>query len=82
MKSSERDLLLIPQVGKINKKRRYFSLRNALRVAVSEVIENKSPVVIYDTSRGLDVAAVMLKASEVKIEITVPRRFKMLWSRT
>lgn len=81
MKSSERDLLLVPKSGRLNKKRRYFNMRNALRVAVNEVIDNKTPMLIYDTSRGLDVAAVTLKYDDVKIEITVPRRFKQLWNR-
>ena len=81
MRSNERDLLLVPQTGPVNKKRRYYNMRTALRVAVNEVIDHKNPMLIYDTSRGLDVAAVRLKADEVKIEITIPRRFKHLWNR-
>lgn len=82
MRSNERDLLLVPKSGHLNKKRRYFNMRNALRVAVNEVIDKKIPMLIYDTNRGLDVAAVHLKYDDVKIEITVPRRFKQLWNRT
>lgn len=82
MRSNERDLLLVPKSGKLNKKRRYYNMRNALRVAVNEVIDNKTPMLIYDTTRGLDVAAVHLKCDDVKIEITIPRRFKQLWNRT
>lgn len=81
MKTSERNLLLVPGNGRINAKRRYFSLRNALRRAVEDVVNTKSPVIIHDVSRGVDIASVRPTIGQVRIYIDSPRRFTQLWSR-
>jgi hypothetical protein len=82
VKTSERNLLLVPKSGRINKKQRYFSLKNALKRAMFSVVESKSPMTVYDTARGVDIAEVRYAASgELRIYIDSPRRFTQLWSR-
>ena len=81
MKSSKRDLLLVPGSGRINLKRRYYNLRSALRHCMEDVIANKVPMVIHDTSRGVDIATVRPTIGQVRVYIDSPRRFTRLWSR-
>jgi len=81
VKSSTRNLLLVPHTGMINKKRRYYSLRSALNAAIKDVVETKSPTVIYDTARGVDIASVRLTIGQVRVYIDSPGRFRNLWSR-
>lgn len=82
MKSSERDLALIPVRGKANKKRRYFNLQNALRRAVKEVVETQRFFLIYDINTGNDVAQINWAPTAVHIIIHSPRRFHRLWRRS
>ena len=81
MKSSTRNLLLVPNSGRVNKKRRYYSLRSALRTTMAEVISTKIPMVIHDTSRGVDIVSVRLTIGQVRVYIDSPGRFRTLWSR-
>lgn len=82
MRGSLRELLLIPNSGKVNKKRRYYSLKNALRRAVQDVITDKAPVIIHDVSRGVDVVSIRPTIGQVRIYLDSPRRFNQLWSRS
>lgn len=82
MKSSERDLLLIPKSGKVNVRRRYFSLRNAIRAAQIEVVERKLPVVVYDAAKGRDIITISQQPGHIKMLIHVSSRtFYQFWSR-
>lgn len=80
MRSDPRSLLLIPRRGKVNKKRKYRSLRNAVRNAMEYVMENGSNMVIYDTNRGTDIATIRKSSSFVAVDIHSPRAFSRLWN--
>jgi len=81
MKSSERDLALIPARGKSNPKQRYFNMQNALRRAVKECIETRRCYIIYDTRTGNDVCQVNWAPTAVHVIIHSQRRFHSLWRR-
>lgn len=81
MKSSERDLLLVPGKGRVNKKRRYYSMKNALRRAMEDVINTNSSVVVHDAARGVDIVGVYKSLSGIIVRSYTQRRFKQLWSR-
>lgn len=80
MKSSERPLLIVPAVGPVNKKRRYFNMRNALKKAVELTVEEKTKHVIYDISRGVDIVTVIKRGHEVTCTIHAPKTFNHHWS--
>jgi len=80
MRSDPRSLLLIPKRGQVNKKRRYRSLRNALRKATESLVDNRSPITIYDTDRGVDIAAVFLCSNGYLTRVYSPRTFNKLWN--
>lgn len=80
MRSDPRSLLLIPHRGAVNKKRRYRSLRNAVRRSIDQVMVDGYPQVIYDTARGVDVATVRRTNANVVVVIHTPRSFTKLWN--
>jgi hypothetical protein len=82
MKSSARNLLLVPQTGRVNKKRRYFNLRNAVKQAMLDAVAEGKVLTIYDTDRGMDVATVGCHPSGINvIVLSSNRTFKILWNR-
>lgn len=76
MKSSKRNLFLIHRNAK--KLRRYFSLQNALRNAVTLSIKEKIGVTVYDLDRGVDVVTATPRGG---IIVHFPKRFNNLWLR-
>jgi hypothetical protein len=82
MKSSTRDLLIVPRKGKLNKKRRYYNLRNAIRHAMADVVAQDSTLTIYDTQYGRDIAQVSCNPHGINILVVASNRvFSRLWSR-
>lgn len=80
MKSSPRPLLLVPTGAPLNKKRRYFNMKNALKKAIELHIDAGVPLLIYDADRGIDLVTVRRKTSEIVAIIHSPRLFNKHWN--
>ncbi len=82
MRSSKRDLLLVPRRGKVNPRRKYYRLQRALNAAVAEVMTSGA-CIIYDSTNGRDVATVFYRSPrEVSIIFLIKgHKLSNLWRR-